>query len=102
MGAPHMSAAIVAFDLANGEFEVLRRSSDNKIDEGYLSIAQPVEFPTTNGRTAHAFFYPPRNPDFTAPEGERPPLVVKCHGGPTAAVTSALKGQDTLVSAWPG
>jgi dipeptidyl aminopeptidase/acylaminoacyl peptidase len=42
-----------------------------------------VEFPTDNGRTAHAFFYPPKHPDFAAPAGEKPPLVVKVHGGPT-------------------
>ena len=40
---------------------------------------------------AHAFYYPPRNPDFAAPEGELPPLLVKCHGGPTAASTSTLR-----------
>ena len=41
-------------------------------------------------RTAHAFYYPPRNPDHVAPEDERPPLLVKSHGGPTAAASTAL------------
>ena len=41
-------------------------------------------------KTAHALFYPPRNPDFTAPPGERPPLLVRVHGGPTAHVTARL------------
>jgi dipeptidyl aminopeptidase/acylaminoacyl peptidase len=89
-GAPHTSPAIVALDLASGEFEVLRRASAHGIDEGYLSIAQPVEFPTTDGQTAHAFFYPPRNRDFKAPQGERPPLLVKSHGGPTSAASTTL------------
>jgi dipeptidyl aminopeptidase/acylaminoacyl peptidase len=89
-GAPHMSPSIVSLDVASGEFEVLRRSSENKIDGGYLSIAQPVEFPTTDGQTAHAFFYPPRNRDFDAPQGERPPLLVKSHGGPTSAASTTL------------
>lgn len=89
-GAPHTAAAIVALDLASGEFEVLRRSSDLTIDEGYLSIAQPVEFPTTDGQTAHAFFYPPRNRDFAAPADARPPLLVKSHGGPTSAASTTL------------
>ena len=43
-----------------------------------------------NGRTAHAFYYAPRNPDFAAPSGEKPPLLVKSHGGPTAAASTAL------------
>jgi dipeptidyl aminopeptidase/acylaminoacyl peptidase len=89
-GAPHTSAAIVALDLDSEQFEVLRRSNEHEIDAGYLSIAQPIEFPTTNGQTAHAFFYPPRNRDFAAPEGTRPPLLVKSHGGPTSAASTTL------------
>jgi dipeptidyl aminopeptidase/acylaminoacyl peptidase len=89
-GAPQKSAAIVAFDLASGQFEVLRRASEHAIDEGYLSIAQPVEFPTTGGQTAHAFYYPPRNRDFAAPDAERPPLLVKSHGGPTSMASTTL------------
>ena len=90
-GSPTLAAAIVSLDLATGESEVLRRSSDVHIDEGYLSKGEPVEFPTENGLTAHAFYYAPRNRDFAAPEGERPPLIVISHGGPTGAATSALK-----------
>ena len=89
-GAPQKSAAIVALDLASGQFEVLRRANEHDIDEGYLSIARPVEFPTAGGRQAHAFFYPPRNRDFAAPDGEHPPLLVKSHGGPTAMASTTL------------
>jgi dipeptidyl aminopeptidase/acylaminoacyl peptidase len=35
-------------------------------------------------------FYPPHNADYAAPEGEKPPLLVKCHGGPTSAASSTL------------
>ncbi|MCA1564265.1 MAG: S9 family peptidase [Acidobacteria bacterium] len=89
-GAPQRSAAIVGLDLASGQFEVLRRANEHDIDEGYLSIAQPIEFPTTGGQTAHAFYYPPRNRDFAAPDAERPPLLVKIHGGPTAMASTTL------------
>jgi dipeptidyl aminopeptidase/acylaminoacyl peptidase len=89
-GSPTSPAGIINLDTATGETELLRRSNDLKIDEGYLSIAQAVEFPTEGGRTAHAFFYPPRNKDFSAPEGARPPLLVKSHGGPTSACSSTL------------
>jgi dipeptidyl aminopeptidase/acylaminoacyl peptidase len=89
-GSPTASAAIVQLDLATGETEILRRSNDLKIERAYLSTAQALEFPTENGLTAHAFFYPPQNKDFNAPEGERPPLLVKSHGGPTSACSSTL------------
>ncbi|MFT9258095.1 MAG: prolyl oligopeptidase family serine peptidase [Acetobacter sp.] len=37
-----------------------------------------------DGLRGHAFFYPPTNAGFCGPEGERPPLIVQVHGGPTA------------------
>ncbi|MBA2734614.1 MAG: S9 family peptidase [Acidobacteria bacterium] len=89
-GSPTNPASIVHLDLTTGVTETLRRSNELQIDPGYFSIAQAVEFPTENGQTAHAFFYPPRNRDFAAPEGELPPLLVKSHGGPTSAAATTL------------
>jgi dipeptidyl aminopeptidase/acylaminoacyl peptidase len=89
-GAPTSPASIVQLDLSTGRTETLRRSNELQIDAGYFSIPQAIEFPTENGRTAHAFFYPPRNRDYAAPEGELPPLLVKSHGGPTSAATTTL------------
>ena len=74
----------------SGTFETLKRSLETEIDPGYLSIPEPVEFPTENGLTAHGFLYLPRNKDFVAPEGELPPLLVQSHGGPTGATSTAL------------
>ena len=89
-GSPTETACIVRLDLASQRLTVLRRSGDIEIDAGYLSRPQALEFPTEHGRTAHALFYPPCNPDYSAPTDERPPLVVKSHGGPTAAAGSTL------------
>ncbi|HZI18887.1 MAG TPA: S9 family peptidase [Pyrinomonadaceae bacterium] len=89
--SPAERAAVVSMDLRAGGVEVLRRSSETQVDPGYVSEAEAIEFPGEGGRTAHAFFYRPRNRDFVAPEGERPPLLVKCHGGPTSATTAALR-----------
>jgi dipeptidyl aminopeptidase/acylaminoacyl peptidase len=58
--------------------------------QNYFSTPQPIEFPTSNGDIAHAFYYRPYNPDWQAPASERPPLLVKSHGGPTTATDSAL------------
>jgi len=90
-GSPTEAATLVQLDLDTGDMEILRRSSEIAIDSAYLSIPQPIEFPTEGGLTAHALFYPPRNPDYAAPEGELPPLLIKSHGGPTSATSSMLK-----------
>ena len=37
--------------------------------------------------------YPPYNPDFAAPPGEKPPLLILSHGGPTSATSSLLNLQ---------
>jgi dipeptidyl aminopeptidase/acylaminoacyl peptidase len=92
-GSPTAVTAVISVDLANGVPEILRSSSDVAIDEGYLSAAQPVEFPTANGLTAHGYFYPPRNRNYGAPEGELPPLIVTSHGGPTSATSPVLSLQ---------
>jgi dipeptidyl aminopeptidase/acylaminoacyl peptidase len=89
-GAPDRQEELVRIGLASGGIETLRRSSTLEIEEDVLSIAEPMEFTTENGLTAHAFFYPPRNDRFRAPDGERPPLLVLSHGGPTSATDTTL------------
>ena len=53
-------------------------------------VAESITFPSAGGRIAHALFYRPTNPDVAAPDGERPPLVVLSHGGPTSHASTAL------------
>ena len=92
-GSPVGPGAIVTIDPENGASEVLRQSSAaaaNPDLQRYFTSAQHLEFPTENGLTAFANYYAPLNPDFTAPAGEAPPLVVKCHGGPTSSASSSL------------
>jgi dipeptidyl aminopeptidase/acylaminoacyl peptidase len=55
-----------------------------------ISVPEAVDYPTGNGQTAHAWFYPPASGLFKAPEGELPPLLVKIHGGPTSAASPVL------------
>lgn len=89
-GSATQPTAIVRCDLAAQEFEVLRRASELSLNVGYLSVPEAIEFPTENGLTAYALYYAPRNQDYVAPEGERPPMLVKSHGGPTAATSAAF------------
>jgi dipeptidyl aminopeptidase/acylaminoacyl peptidase len=89
-GSPTEPRSIVQLDLTTGQTAVLRRSSQMSVDEGYLSVPEAVEFPTENGLTAHGFFYAPKNREYSAPPGERPPLLVLSHGGPTSATSGTL------------
>jgi len=94
-GAPNHPASIVVLDLTSGEYRILKKETD-LLDHSelpiadYLSTVKSIEFSTTNGNSAYGLFYPPHNPDYAGPADERPPLVVKCHGGPTASASSVL------------
>jgi dipeptidyl aminopeptidase/acylaminoacyl peptidase len=89
-GSVLQPSAVVRLDLVTGQTQELRRSTDLAIDPGYLSQPKVVEFPTENGLTAYGLYYAPQNQDFVAPESERPPLLVKSHGGPTASASGDL------------
>jgi dipeptidyl aminopeptidase/acylaminoacyl peptidase len=89
-GSPTVAPAVCRLDARTGTVEVLRRSREPLLETAYVSVPQAITFPTSGGRTAHAFWYPPTNPDFQAPAGERPPLVVISHGGPTSNTSTTL------------
>jgi dipeptidyl aminopeptidase/acylaminoacyl peptidase len=88
--SPVSEAAVVLYDIERGETEIVRSASEEPIDPAYVSRPRPVEFPTGEGEVAYGFYYPPTNPEFEAPEGELPPLIVESHGGPTSHATPAL------------
>ncbi|MDJ0789184.1 MAG: S9 family peptidase [Myxococcota bacterium] len=82
--------SVQVLDLDSGRFETVREAFEVGMDPEALSPAESVRFASTDGRPVHAFLYRPRLPGVEAPAGERPPLLVKVHGGPTAATSSAL------------
>jgi dipeptidyl aminopeptidase/acylaminoacyl peptidase len=94
-GAPDHPPSIVALELASGRSSVLKQATD-VLDRAeprianYLAKVESVEFPTSGGDTAFGLFYPPCNPDYAPAPEEKPPLLVKCHGGPTSAASSTL------------
>jgi dipeptidyl aminopeptidase/acylaminoacyl peptidase len=92
-GAFDRPSSVVRLDLVSGAHQVLKQST-NAVDDPAikkcLAKAQPLEFPTAGGKTAFGLYYPPTNPDYAVPAGDSPPLVVRCHGGPTSAASSAL------------
>jgi dipeptidyl aminopeptidase/acylaminoacyl peptidase len=83
-GSPTIPPEVVLLDFTSRSVDVLRRSEDAAVDQSALSVPRSIEFPTEGGLTAHAHFYPPANREYVGPAGERPPLIVMSHGGPTA------------------
>ena len=89
--SPTQAQQVVRISAATGAHEVLARSVEELPDAGYLSVAEAITFESAGGRTAHAFFYAPHNRDVEAPAGEKPPLVVMGHGGPTSMARGSLR-----------
>ena len=85
------AAALCSLELATGRVQELARAFEEAIDPDDVSLPEAIRFPSAEGREAHAFLYRPRNARFEAPVGTRPPLVVKSHGGPTAASSPSLR-----------
>ncbi len=75
---------------------VIRSSRAERIEAPWIAPGQPITF-ESDGRPVHAFHYAPTNPGCVAPAGERPPLLVLSHGGPTGATSDIL---DDEVQFW--
>jgi dipeptidyl aminopeptidase/acylaminoacyl peptidase len=98
-GAATNASVVVRLDPQTLEpVGVLRRSMDQAPDPALIATPESIAFPTAGGRTAYALYYPPHNPAYVAPDGERPPLVVLSHGGPTANASSALDLSKQLLT----
>jgi dipeptidyl aminopeptidase/acylaminoacyl peptidase len=91
-------------DVATGDAVDLR-PVPSPVPEASISVPTSITFPTGPPRAAtsaaspeaHTLFYAPCNAEHVGPEGELPPLVVRIHGGPTAAARSEL---STSVQFW--
>ena len=90
-------AAICLQPEAGGEVLRVRESSGLALPDDVVSRAEVVSLPSRDGRTVHAFLYAPKSGGQVPRSGERPPLLVKSHGGPTAAASAAL---DPRIQYW--
>lgn len=89
--SPTEPPALVEIDLEDGRVRRLVGSLALSVDETFVSEPEELEFRSEGGRIAYGFLYAPRNPDFEGPGGERPPLRLRIHGGPTGATDASLK-----------
>ncbi|KAI1856135.1 hypothetical protein JX265_011850 [Neoarthrinium moseri] len=71
---------------------VLRDSTDQQLPSSVFSVPEAIRFPAKKGlkRDVHGFFWPPHNPRYQGPDGEKPPLIIQSHGGPTGHTPPAL------------
>lgn len=90
-GSPARPHQVVRIDLHSGQDDVLATSFADLPDAGYLEAPQSLVVPSFDGRTTHAFYYPPSSPDHSGPADERPPLIVTSHGGPTSMSSNSLR-----------
>lgn len=91
------ATALVLFDADTRRFQTLRRQTGAPLEEDGLSVPETFQFPTADGRTADAFYYPPQNKDYIPPEGELPPLIVNLRSG---APSQAYACFDPAVQFW--
>jgi dipeptidyl aminopeptidase/acylaminoacyl peptidase len=75
----------------------VRESSPFILDDDVVSEGVARSFDGESGRETHAFVYQPKCAGNTSLAGERPPLLVKSHGGPTSAASGAL---DPRIQFW--
>lgn len=82
--------SLISLNPETGDCEVLRASSEDRLNDAMISRAIPISYPTYDKKEGYGFYYPPKNANFQSLPGELPPLIVRAHGGPTAHVTSGL------------
>lgn len=90
-GAPTIALELARVDLYTEQHEILAQSIAQLPPVGYLSVPESITYPTSGQRSAHAFYYPPRNAGIEAPAASKPPLMVISHGGPTGMASNTLK-----------
>jgi len=95
-GAPDRPTAVYALDIPGFKARVVAEAGPLPLDPMWISTPEPVTFASGDGQ-AHGLFYRPRNPLFEGPADRLPPVIVKCHGGPTGATSTAF---DPKIQFW--
>jgi dienelactone hydrolase len=93
-GGPTVPTTVIGVEVpaagGNPQVRELSRSADSLPDPAYLPVPRAARLTGPSGSVVHAIVYPPANPAFRGPEGERPPYIVWVHGGPTSQVVPRL------------
>ena len=95
--SPTEPMSILSMNPTGDDLKKIRSSQSIQVDSACISIPETITYETSDGFPTHAFVYHPTNPLYTGLPGEKPPLLVKSHGGPTGATSIAL---DLSVQFW--
>jgi dipeptidyl aminopeptidase/acylaminoacyl peptidase len=92
-GAPHLPTTVYTLDAPSFRPRPIADCGPLPLEDAWISRPEPIAFPTGDGATAYAHYYPPTNPTHEGPPGAAPPVIVKCHGGPTSAAFTAFEAK---------
>jgi dipeptidyl aminopeptidase/acylaminoacyl peptidase len=89
MGSTAHESRVIA-EYTDGVFTVIKQSQAALVKADYISIPKAIKYKNAQGQDVHAFYYPPKSPKYEGLKGEKPPLIVKLHGGPVSATSSSF------------
>lgn len=87
---PQELLSLVKMDMPSLKPDVVKKSSTISLNPEDISVAEMIKYPTSDGGFAHAYLYYPKNSKYEAPKGEKPPLIVRAHGGPTSSTSGSM------------
>ncbi|MEO1573800.1 MAG: prolyl oligopeptidase family serine peptidase [Pseudomonadota bacterium] len=98
-GSPQSPYRIMSatLDGASATWRVHQRASDVRIAPEGLSTPQAITIRAGRAHECHGFYYPPASATHALADDERPPLLLKCHGGPTSATDNVF---DPRIQFW--
>lgn len=89
-GAADTASRVIRVNLNTGDWDTVQQVADVPVEKAYLSAPESICFDTTDGEHAYGLFYRPTNPNYDS-DSALPPLMVRCHGGPSAATHTGLE-----------
>ncbi|MCB4790296.1 MAG: S9 family peptidase [Elusimicrobia bacterium] len=89
-GSFNSASSVIQLRMGTLETKVLKSSNKIKLNNEFISEPEIIKYKTGDNEVSHALVYLPKNRDYKGPEGEKPPLIVKTHGGPTSCVQTSL------------
>lgn len=84
--------ALAKIHTKTGAWHIIKKSSSITMNTADVAVPQQIAYPTGKGgkEQSYAYLYLPKHAGYHAPSGEKPPLIVMAHGGPTSRTTSSF------------